>query len=191
MPRKATTAIRFTTARTVLALAARTVLALAALTVALSAACDRPPSSGASASGTSALSAADSALIVEAQAFMSGYAKALAAGDREGIAGRYNRAGAYFLGNGLKTRAEFLAILARYAGPGWTPPAAFEWRDLSFVPAGAEAVVVAGRFAWTVTAADAPIEFSYTALLKRQDGVLRIALEDESRDPRTIPLGVR
>ena len=76
---------------------------------------------------------------------------ALASGDRQGIVGRYNRAGAFFQGNGLKTRAKFLSI----------------------------------------TAADAPIKFSYTALLKRQDGVLRIALADESRVPRTIAGGVR
>jgi hypothetical protein len=32
-----------------------------------------------------------------------------------------------------------------------------------------------------------PLEMSYSALLRRQDGVLRIRMEDESADPRSMP----
>ena len=59
----------------------------------------------------------------------------------------------------------------------WGPPATFSWEDLSFEPAGPDAVVVVGRFLWEST------RFSYSALLVRQDGVLRIRMEDESQAP--------
>jgi len=131
---------------------------------------------------------AEPPIVAEARAFMASYADALRAGDRSGIAARYDRRGAYFLGNGRKrfeTRAE---IVANYASQDWQRPHHFEWRDLSYEPAGAEAVVIAGQFVWTPEEGATPMVFSYTALLHRQDGALRIRLEDESTaPPRTTP----
>ena len=49
------------------------------------------------------------------------------------------------------------------------------------------AVVVAGLFSWTGESGGSPQTLSYTALLRRQDGTLRIRVEDESIDPRAIP----
>jgi hypothetical protein len=113
----------------------------------------------------------------------------LRTGDRADIAGRYDRNGAFFLGNGRKSFDSHAQIAAVYAGSTWQPPYRFEWRDLSFEPAGADAVVVAGQFLWTVRDGSEPMVFSYTALLHRQDGVLRIRLEDESTDRRRTPAG--
>jgi hypothetical protein len=126
-------------------------------------------------------------VVEEARAFMDGYARDLLAGNRAGISARYDRSGAYFLGNGRKEFEPYDSIAARYGGPQWSPPASFEWRDLSFEPVGPDAVVVAGRFLWGGRRGGAPVALSYTGLLRRQDGVLRIRLEDESVDPRTIP----
>jgi len=123
------------------------------------------------------------ALTAEAEAFMAGYADALRAGDRAGLAARYDRRGAFRLGHGEKTFERWEAIRAFYAGPQWQPPARFEWRALSYEPAGANAVVVAGLFLWG-TAGGVPRTYSYTALLVRQDGELRIRLEDESGQPQ-------
>ena len=120
------------------------------------------------------------ALVSEAQAFMDAYARDLRSGDRAAIAARYDRGGAWLVGNGEKrfhTNAEIVAI---YAGTSWSPPASFGWRDLSFEPLGPDAILVVGLFDWGTGGSEAPITVSYTGLLLRQDGELRIRLEDES-----------
>jgi hypothetical protein len=127
---------------------------------------------------------AEPPIVAEARAFMADYARALLAGDRAGIAGRYDRDGAFFLGDGRKTFETHARIIAQYAGADWQPPHRFEWRDLSYEPAGADAVVVAGQFLWTPGVGAEPFTFSYTALLHRRDGALRIRLEDESTGAR-------
>jgi len=74
-----------------------------------------------------------------------------------------------------------------YRGAAWKPPASFEWRDLTFEPIGPDAVVVAGQFVWGPVAGAPPMTLSYTSLLRRQEGALRIRLEDESVDPASLP----
>lgn len=117
-------------------------------------------------------------IVAEARAFMDGYARDLVAGDRAAIAGRYQRRGAWRLGEGGGEFDSHARIVAGYAGPRWGPPQRFEWQDLSYRQAGADAVQVTGRFAWT-PADGRPRPFSYSALLVREEGVLRIRLEDE------------
>ena len=123
----------------------------------------------------------------EARAFMDAYARDLLAGDRAAIGARYDRTGAYLLGNGRKALLPHDSVVAQYRDGRWAPPTAFEWRDLSFEPVGPDAVVVAGLFSWTAATGSQPLTLSYTALLRRQDGALRIRLEDESIDPSTVP----
>jgi hypothetical protein len=118
---------------------------------------------------------------------MDTYARDLLAGNRAAIAARYDRTGAYFLGNGRKEFSPYDSVVAQYRGAGWSPPVSFAWHDLSFEPAGPDAVVVAGQFDWTAAAGAQPVTLSYTALLHRQEGVLRIRLEDESIDPAKLP----
>jgi hypothetical protein len=109
------------------------------------------------------------------------------AGNRAAIGARYDRTGAYLLGNGAKRFQPHDSLVARYQSARWNAPASFEWVDLSFEPIGSDAVAVAGRFLWGTANAPHPLEASYSALLRRQDGVLRIRLEDESVNPSTIP----
>jgi len=116
----------------------------------------------------------------EAQRFMNDYARDLAAGDRAAIARRYARGGAWLLGHGRKDFESYARIETRYAGPEWTPPRSFEWRDLSVEPTGRDAVVVAGLGLWEPADGHPIVTLSYTALLIREDGELRIRLEDES-----------
>ena len=123
---------------------------------------------------------AEGPLVAEARAFMAAYADELRRGDRAAIAARYDRRGAWRLGNGLKAFVTWAEIQAHYAGPDWHPPASFAWHDLSFEPAGAVAVVVAGTFEWTPSDGRAPVTLSYSSFLVRQNGALRIRLEDES-----------
>lgn len=123
----------------------------------------------------------------EARTFMDTYARDLLAGDRTAIAARYDRTGTYFLGNGRKEFTTYDSVVAMYRGAAWNPPASFEWRDLSFEPVGPDAVVVAGQFVWGPAAGAPPMTLSYTSLLRRQEGALRIRLEDESVDPARLP----
>ena len=125
--------------------------------------------------------------VEEARSFMDSYARELLAGDRAAIAARYDRTGAYFLGNGRKEFVPYDSIVVKYSEANWSPPASFEWRDLSFEPAGPDAVVVVGLFAWGRGGSAAPMTLSYTSLLRRQEGVLRIRVEDESLDPASLP----
>jgi hypothetical protein len=124
-------------------------------------------------------------IVAEARAFMDGYAVDLRTGDRAAIAARYDRRGAYFAGHGRSELETWAQIEARYRDD-WRPPAAFEWRDLAYEPAGPDAVVVTGLFTWTRAADVEPLLLSYTGLLLRQDGELRIRLEDESMSPQSL-----
>lgn len=122
----------------------------------------------------------ETAALVEAQAFMAAYADDLRAGNRAAIAARYHRGGAWRVGNGEKSFEEWTAIRDFYAGPNWSPPASFAWRALDYEALGRDAVVVTGLFDWGAAAGRPPATYSYTGLLVRQDGALRIRLEDES-----------
>ncbi|HEX6369698.1 MAG TPA: hypothetical protein VF006_12330 [Longimicrobium sp.] len=120
----------------------------------------------------------------EARAFMESYARDLRTGTREAIVARYDRRGAYRVGGGQKTLEPLDSIRAVYTGR-WEPPAAFEWRDLSYEVLSDDAVMVVGRFEWT-DAQGRMLPMSYTGLLVRQEGEWRIRLEDEDPSLRAI-----
>ncbi|HMA20905.1 MAG TPA: hypothetical protein VKO87_08875 [Gemmatimonadaceae bacterium] len=120
---------------------------------------------------------------IDAREFMAGYADDLRHGRRQSIVDRYDRRGAYRVGEGEKTLESWELIRAAYLTQ-WSPPSSFVWRDLSYEPLG-DAVIVIGLFDWGL-ADGRKLSFSYTGLLVRQDGELRIRLEDESMNPRTL-----
>jgi hypothetical protein len=124
-------------------------------------------------------------IVAEATTFMSTYARDLLAGDRAAIGARYDADGAYMVGNGSKALVPHDSIVARYRN-AWAPPASFEWHDLSYEPIGNDAVVVVGRFTWGAAGGAAPLNVSYTSLLRRREGGLRIRVEDESVDPASM-----
>jgi hypothetical protein len=121
----------------------------------------------------------------EAREFMAGYARDLRAGDRPAIAARYDRRGAYMAGGGEQQLASPDSIRARYQSGSWTAPSRFEWRDLSYEAIGPDGVLVSGKFDWT-TAAGQTLPASYTALLIRRDGRLRIRAEHEDIAPSAL-----
>ena len=133
--------------------------------------------------GQPAAAEAEFPVAQEAQAFMVAYARDLLAGDRAAISARYDRRGSWLMGRGAKRFVTLSEIAAHYAGQDWHPPAAFQWANLSYEPLGPDAVAVVGQFLWTRAAGGAPMTFSYTAVLVRQDGVLRIRIEDENPAP--------
>ena len=119
-------------------------------------------------------------IVAEAKAFMSAYAEDLRAGDRAAIPARYSSHGAYTLGWNLKRFESPAAIAASYAGPGWQKPHSFSWVDLSYEPLSADSVVVVGGFLWGVDDKSTPLTMTYTALLRREAGGLRIRVEHEN-----------
>lgn len=121
---------------------------------------------------------AEPAIVVEARDFMAGYARDLLAGNHAGIAARYDRQGAWMVHAGQARLIPHDRITRRYA-EDWTPPSAFEWRDLVFIPSGEDAVTVVGRFVWTSTG-EAPALIAYHGQFVRQNGQLRIRVEDET-----------
>jgi hypothetical protein len=127
---------------------------------------------------TASEAVAEAAITVEARAFMVGYARDLLAGDRAAIAGRYDRQGAWMVQAGAARFVPHDRIARRYA-EDWDAPSAFEWRDLVFIPSGDDAVTVVGRFVWTSTG-EAPALIAYHGQFVRQDGQLRIRVEDET-----------
>lgn len=121
---------------------------------------------------------------VDAREFMSGYAEDLRRGRRQSIIDRYDRRGAFRVGEGEKTLESWELIRAAYMTQ-WTAPASFAWRDLSYEVVGVDAVIIVGLFDWGL-ADGRRLTFSYTGLLTMQDGELRIRLEDESMSPRAL-----
>ena len=123
------------------------------------------------------------AVVAEARAFMDAYARDLAERDRKAVAERYDRRGSYRMGRGEK-HFDSHATITNFYATKWVGPDAFAWKDLSFEPLSPDAVMVAGQFLWTPKGKPDPVTVSYTGLLVRQDGVLRIRLEDEDAAPK-------
>lgn len=127
---------------------------------------------------TAPAAVADAAITAEARDFMAAYARDLLVGDRAAIAARYHRQGAWMVRAGQSRYFDHESITRLYA-EDWNPPSAFEWRDLVFIPSGEDAVTVVGRFIWTATGEE-PVLIAYHGQFVRQDGQLRIRVEDET-----------
>jgi len=121
---------------------------------------------------------------IDAREFMAGYADDLRHGRRQAIVDRYDRRGAYRVGEGEKNLESWDLIRAAYMTQ-WTPPARFAWRELSYEVVADDAVIVVGLFDWGL-ADGRKLTFSYTGLLIRADGELKIRLEDESMSPKML-----
>lgn len=136
--------------------------------------------------GASVARVSADSLIAEARTFMDGYARDLLAADAGAIAARYDTTGVYLLGAGRKEFLSHDSVAALYRNaPAVARPASFVWDDLSYEPIPPDAVVVVGKF--TVGYPGINSTLSYSALLRRQAGRLRIRVEDESIDPAKVP----
>ena len=114
-------------------------------------------------------------------AFYDSYAEDLRQERREEIANRYDRRGAYLMGNGSKRLQTFEQIKERYLTK-WSGPKSFSWKDLSVEIISKNVVAVVGKFEWVTTAGQS-MNFSYTGVLIKQKGEWRIRIEDESMAP--------
>lgn len=120
------------------------------------------------------------AVEAEARRFMAGYAADLLSHDPDAIAARYSGRGAYVVFPGDKKMQPYESLVRHYR-EGWRGPDAFGWQDLSYEVLGDDAVVVIGGFHWEAEENSGSLG-TYAALLVREDGELRIRLENESFD---------
>lgn len=115
-----------------------------------------------------------------ARRFMQEYGDDLRSHDRAAIAARYDRSGATVIFNGERNARTFDEIEARYREQ-WIGPVSFDWHDLAFEVLDPDSVIVTGEFGWG--APDSIERYSYSGVLQRQEGELRIRLEVESLLP--------
>lgn len=123
--------------------------------------------------------APEASVEAEARRFMAEYRTILVNRDKQALIRLYDPAGTYVLGDGTKEFRTPAGIADMYRN--WRGPAAFEWHDLSYEPVGKDAVMVLGQFTWTPLEGAARPRMSYSGLLVRRNGKLRIRVEDESR----------
>lgn len=135
----------------------------------------------AAAAQPTATAAAEAPIIAEARAFMARYAEDLTMGNRAAIAARYDPNGAWHVGPARVAMESWDQINRRYR-TRWAAPSSFQWRDLAFEVLGPDSVLVVGGFHWwpQKRADRPPLEYSYTAVLVRRNGELKIRLENEA-----------
>jgi hypothetical protein len=121
----------------------------------------------------------------EARRFMAAYAADLLSHDPDAIAARYSRRGAYLVLPGSRTLASYDSILSDYRAAAGQGPDMFEWHDLSYEVLNEDIVAVVGSF--REESVERRVLGSYTGLLVREDGELRIRLENESFDDLPPP----
>ncbi len=124
---------------------------------------------------------AEAPIVAEARPFMARYAEDLVQGNRAAVAARYDRNGAWHVGPTGAELESWDKIDRRYRRR-WAPPSSFMWQNLAYEQVGPDTVLVVGGFHWwPLKKADAPpIVYSYTALLVRRGGELKIRLENEA-----------
>jgi hypothetical protein len=116
----------------------------------------------------------------EAEAFMKAYGDELRTRDRDAIIGRYHPQGVFMQGNG--TNEFWTADKVRtFYRTTWDGPEEFEFANLTYESLGPGAVAVIGVFRWKAPG-KLEAKFSYTGILMRLDGQLRIRLEHESKN---------
>jgi CubicO group peptidase (beta-lactamase class C family) len=121
----------------------------------------------------------------EARHFMAGYAADLLSHDPDAIAARYSRRGAYVVLPGSRALVPYDSILSEYRAAAGQGPDVFEWQGLSYDVLNDDIVAVVGTFHWE--SVERRVLGSYTSLLVREDGELRIRLENESFDDLPPP----
>jgi hypothetical protein len=124
-----------------------------------------------------------SRVVAEARQLMQGYADDLRAGDRAALAARYARQGAWRLtpDSRFVRRQQWEEIRDAFAAPDWSRPAHFDWFTLNFHFIDSNNVAVVA----SVDRSGGSPAFThlYSALLVREEGVLRIRLEHEAPAP--------
>lgn len=98
----------------------------------------------------------------------------------DAIAARYSQRGTYVVFPG-DWNLQLHDSIARMYREKWRGPEAFEWHDLSYEVLSVDAVAVVGGFRFE-TGDNSGTLGTYTAILVRENGQLRIRLENESFD---------
>lgn len=125
--------------------------------------------------GGCASGSSETELAREASLFMATYAQDLARHDGAAIGDRYHRSGTHFRGS-----YQVFDSTRVFYEQRWTGPSSFEFGNLDYDVLGPESILVTGQGYWGRGDSLDALVINYAGLLKREDGDLRILVEDET-----------
>ena len=115
------------------------------------------------------------------QAVLDSIARDLTSNNRAALVARYDKRGAFFLGNWGAELVPFDSLSTQIYGSDWKPPARFAWHDVHIEALGPRTSIVYAQFAWWTAAGDSSLT-SYTGVFVNDGRSWRIRSEHESPD---------
>ncbi len=94
------------------------------------------------------------------QAVLDSIARDLTSNNRAALVARYDKRGAFFLGNWGAELVPFDSLRTQIYGSDWKPPVQFAWRNLHIEPLGPGSSIVYAQFLWRTATGDSSPECS-------------------------------
>ncbi len=108
-------------------------------------------------------------------------ARDLTSNNRTALVARYDKRGAFFLGNWGAELVPFDSLSNQIYGSDWKPPARFAWHNVHIEALGPRTSIVYAQFVWWTAGGDSVLT-SYTGVFVRDGRNWRIRSEHESPD---------
>ncbi len=115
------------------------------------------------------------------QAVLDSIARDLTSNNRAALVARYDKRGAFFLGNWGAELVPFDSLSTQIYGSGWKPPVRFAWHNVHVEALGPRSSAVYAQFVWWTVSGDS-ILTSYTGVFVNDGRNWRIRSEHESPD---------
>jgi hypothetical protein len=115
------------------------------------------------------------------QAVLDSIARDLTSNNRSALVARYDKRGAFFLGNWGAELVPFDSLPTQIYGSDWNPPAQFAWHNVHIEALGPRSSIVYAQFVWRTAAGDSVLT-SYTGVFVKEGRNWRIRSEHESAD---------
>ncbi len=115
------------------------------------------------------------------QAVLGSIARDLTSNNRSALVARYDRRGAFFLGNWGAELILFDSLPTQVYGSDWEPPVEFTWRNVHIEALGPRSAIVCAQFLWRTATGDSLLT-SYTGVFVKDGRNWRIRSEHESPD---------
>ena len=115
------------------------------------------------------------------QAVLDSIARDLTSNNRAALVARYDKRGAFFLGNWGAELVPFDSLPKQIYGYNWKPPVQFTWRNVHIETLGPRSSIVYAQFLWRTAAGDSVLT-SYTGVFVKDGRNWRIRSEHESPD---------
>ncbi len=115
------------------------------------------------------------------QAVLDSIARDLISNNRSALVARYDKRGAFLLGNWGVELVPFDSLSTQIYGSDWKPPAQFGWHNVHIDAVGPRTSIVYAQFVWRTAAGDSVLT-SYTGVFVKDGRNWRIRSEHESPD---------